>query len=66
MHQTTKFDIDCNKKILLTTQELQALLGCGRASAVKIGEGAEAKIVIGKRILWHREKIQKYTMSIAI
>lgn len=66
MHSTTKFNIDYSKKILLTTQELQALLGCGRVSAVKLGEGAEAKIVIGKRVLWYREKVQRYTMSIAV
>lgn len=66
MNTTTKFETDFNVRILLTTLELQAILGCGRASAVKIGTDAAARIDIGKRVLWHREKIQSYLASISV
>ena len=66
MNSTTRFDIDLNSKILLTTEELQSLLGCGRASTVKIGTDANAKIYIGKRVLWSREKVKKYIASISV
>lgn len=47
-------------KIAVTTEELQALLSCGRYSAVQIGEAAEARIQIGKRVFWNVQKVREY------
>ncbi len=47
-------------RLTVTTDELQALLGCGRKSAVDIGELAEARIQLGKRVLWNVEKVKIY------
>lgn len=66
MNATKKFNVDLDSKILLTTEELQSLLGCGRASTVKIGTEANARICIGKRVLWCREKVKKYIISISV
>lgn len=66
MYMTTRSDIDLSIRILINTWELQALLGCGHASAVKIGTEAEARVEIGKRVFWNREKIQKYLFSISV
>jgi hypothetical protein len=44
---------------------LQQILSLGRKSAVEIGVAANAKIVIGKRIVWSLKKIEEYLYSIA-
>ena len=66
MRATKTFDnIDTKEKISITTLELQSMLSCGRKSAVDIGEAAEAKIQIGRRILWNVKKIQEYVNLIS-
>ena len=43
MQTTKKFNhLEPHEKIAVNTDELQALLSCGRYSAVQIGEAAEA------------------------
>lgn len=51
---------DSSTKLAVTTEDLQNLLSCGRKSAVDIGEMAEAKIQLGRRVLWNVEKIKTY------
>lgn len=63
MHQTTNFDLDYSVKILINTTELQALLSCGRASAVKLGMEAQARVEVGKRVLWNLQKVQQYLLQ---
>lgn len=61
MNSTTRFSLkDYDFRLTVTTEELQGLLGCGRKSAVDIGELAEAKIQLGRRVLWNVEKIKIY------
>lgn len=61
MQATKKFDhLEPHEKIAVNTAELQALLGCGRYSAVQIGEAAQARIQIGKRVFWNVEKVKTY------
>lgn len=61
MNGTTKFNLhDHATRLTVTTEELQALLSCGRKSAVDIGELAEAKIQLGRRVLWNVEKVKTY------
>ena len=61
MNTTTKFAVPAgHKRLAVTTDELQALLGCGRKSAVDVGELAEARIQLGKRVLWNVQKVQTY------
>ena len=61
MNCTTKSAFHHNTpRLTVTTDELQALLGCGRKSAVDIGELAEARIQLGKRVLWNVEKVKIY------
>lgn len=51
--------------IAVDIEKLSAMLSCGRASAKKIGEQAEARIYIGRRILYSIQKIQAYINSLA-
>lgn len=67
MRATKQFNnVDPQSKITINTDELQAMLSCGRYSAIQIGEAAEARIQIGKRIFWNVEKIKSYINSISV
>ena len=64
MRATKQFNnVDTQSKITINTDELQAMLSCGRYSAIQI---AEARIQIGKRIFWNVEKIKSYINSISV
>lgn len=66
MNKTKKYAIEYDKSLLLSTDDLQAVLACGRASAVKIGTAAGAKVTVGRRVMWYRSKVEKYVEQIAI
>lgn len=51
--------------IVVDIEKLSAILSCGCATARKIGEQAEARIFIGRRVLYSVNKVQKYLDSIA-
>ncbi len=63
MHMTEKRNTDT--EMTKSTEGLSASLGCGRSTAVKIGELAGAKIKIGRRVLWNMSKVQKYLDSVS-
>lgn len=46
--------------ITVSTGKLAELLDCGEATARKIGESADARVKIGRRVLWNIEKIKTY------
>lgn len=52
-------------KLLVDTNDLKLMLGCGRATAVSIGVAAGAKIRINRRVLWNKEIIIDYINNIA-
>lgn len=61
MNSTTRYALESHAiRLAVTTEDLQILLSCGRKSAVDIGEKAEAKIQIGRRVFWNVEKIKTY------
>ena len=49
--------------IAVDIERLATLLSCGKATARKLGELAEARIFIGRRVLYSVEKIRKYLDS---
>ena len=51
--------------IAVDIEKLSAILSCGCATARKIGEQAEARIFIGRRVLYSVNKVQKYLDSIS-
>ena len=51
--------------IAVDIEKLSAILYFGCATARKIGEQAEARIFIGRRVLYSVNKVQKYLDSIA-
>lgn len=46
--------------IAVDIEKLSAMLSCGHATARRIGELAEARIIIGRRVLYSIDKIRKY------
>lgn len=66
MNKTTKMcDTLPFGKSSVDTKELQEMLSCGRATAVQIGICANARIQIGRRVLWNVRKINDYLDSIS-
>lgn len=45
---------------LLDTDELRAYTNLGRNSAMRLGEEVGAKIKIGRRVLWDKEKLDQH------
>ena len=64
MRKTTQFGTS-PKSLTVDTPRLMELLQCGRATAVQIGNEAEAKITIGRRVLWNISKIREYLDEIS-
>jgi hypothetical protein len=65
MNTTKKYNKNLCEKLTVSTEDLQGLLGCGKKTAIEIGKLAEAKISMGRRVLWNVSKISKYLDSIA-
>lgn len=51
--------------LTVDTTALQKMLSCGRYTAVRIGTLANARIQIGRRLLWNIKQIQQYLDDIA-
>ena len=67
MRATTQFpEATKRERIAVNTKELQAMLGCGRKTAVDIGEQAGAKIQIGRRVLWNSIVVKEYIAQISL
>ena len=57
-----------NSHALLLAVDIEGLakmLSGGHATARKIGELAQAKIILGRRVLYNVEKVRKYLNDIA-
>lgn len=65
MQKTAKSNIMPMNRLTIDTAELQALLGCGRVTAIQTGEAAAARVQIGRRVLWNVDKIRSYLNSIS-
>ena len=65
MNKTTSNVIQLSDRLTANTETLAECLDCGRATAVKIGEAAGARITIGKRVLWNVHKVQEYLDGVA-
>lgn len=63
MRETKYREVD--KKITVDIDTLAAMLSCGHATARKIGDEAQAKVVVGRRVLYSVGKIEKYLDDIS-
>ncbi len=51
---------EAEEPLTVDIEGLAALLSCGQATARKIGEQANARIEIGRRVLYSVEKVRAY------
>lgn len=58
-------EITSNTMCVDTNGLAKDYLRCGRKTAVDIGTSANARIQVGKRVLWNLKKIQQYIDSIS-
>jgi len=50
--------------LAVSTQGLMDMLSCGKPTAIRIGEAAGAKLIVGERkILWNVNAVRKYLDS---
>ena len=56
---------ESDEKITVDIDSLSAMLSCGHATARKIGEQAEARICIGKRVLYSVDRVKMYIRDIS-
>ena len=45
---------------------LMAMLSCGEVTAKKIADYAEARVIVGRRVLYNVDKIKKYLDAMAV
>lgn len=53
-------------RLTVNAETLAGMLDCGRATAVKIGTDAGAKIQIGRRTLYKVSAVEKYLEVISV
>ena len=63
MRQTTQRE--AARLLAVDIDGLAAMLSCGQATARKIGEDAGARILIGRRVLYSVDRVQRYLDAIA-
>lgn len=56
---------DSKELLTVNAETLAAMLDCGRATAVKIGTDARAKIQIGRRTLYKVSIVNRYLDSLS-
>ena len=56
---------ESNEQITVDIEKLSAMPSCGRATARKIGEMAEARVCIGRRVLYSVEKVKNYLCNLS-
>lgn len=54
-----------DNSILLDMVSLQSVLNCGRYTCEKIAREAGARVQIGRRVLYDRQKIEHYLETLA-
>lgn len=65
MKKTSNHSNDKRENLTVNVATLSEILDCGRATAVKIGDDAGAKIQIGRRVLYNVSVIERYLNAMA-
>ena len=62
MRKTTEYKAE--NRLTVDIEGLMALLSCGEVTAKKIADYAEARVIVGRRVLYNVDKIKKYMDAI--
>ena len=60
MNKTKKYNLSQMNFITVDIEQLSAMLCCGQATARRIGELAQARVQIGRRVLYSVDKVKQY------
>jgi Tfp pilus assembly protein FimT len=61
----TKNRIETGNRIMVSAETLAGMLDCGRATAVKVGCDAGAKVQVGRRTLYKVSVVERYLEGLA-
>lgn len=64
MRKTTEYKAE--NRLTVDIEGLMAMLSCGEVTAKKIADYAEARVIIGRRVLYNVDKIKKYLDAMAV
>ena len=66
MRKTTEYNAE--NRLTVDIEGLMAMLSCGEVTAKKIADyaEAEAKVIVGRRVLYNVDKIKKYLDAMAV
>lgn len=64
MRKTTEYNSE--NRLTVDIEGLMAMLSCGECTARKIAEFAEARVIVGRRVLYNVDKIKKYLDAMAV
>ena len=64
MRKTTEYNEE--NRLTVDIEGLMAMLSCGEVTAKKIADYAEAKVIVGRRVLYNVDKIKKYLDAMAV
>ena len=63
MRKTTEYKAE--NRLTVDIEGLMAMLSCGEVTAKKIADYAEARVIVGRRVLYNVDKIKKYLDAMA-
>ena len=61
MRKTTEYKAE--NRLTVDIEGLMAMLSCGEVTAKKIADYAEARVIIGRRVLYNVDKIKNILMQ---
>lgn len=64
MRKTTEYKAE--NRLTVDIEGLMAMLSCGEVTAKKIADYAEARVIVGRRVLYNVDKIKKYIDAMAV
>ena len=64
MRKTTEYKAE--NRLTVDIEGLMAMLSCGEVTAKKIVDYAEAKVIVGRHVLYNVDKIKKYLDAMAV
>ena len=64
MRKTTEYKAE--NRLTVDIEGLMAMLSCGEVTAKKIAGHAEAREIVGRRVLYNVDKIKKYLDTMAV
>ena len=66
VHHEKNTEYKAENRLTVDIEGLMAMLSCGEVTAKKIADYAEARVIIGRRVLYNVDKIKRYLDAMAV